>query len=317
MSALLTVKNISKSYKVKGGLFATRKFKVLDDISFELEASEILAVVGESGSGKSTLARQIVMLEKPDSGEIYLHDQPVANVPDVHRSVRMIFQDPETSLNPRKRVSQLLEEPLLNYTKLSASRRSEKIEQALQQVGLSNDQASRFPHMFSGGQRQRLAIARAMILQPEIIVADEAVSAQDVSVQAQILNLVMELKAEYGLAWLFIAHDINVVRAIADRVVVLYAGRIMEAGSASNVLQNPHHPYTRKLLDSVPRAGQQVDALNIQAMEAGAGYSAAQRRGCVYRRLCPLADERCAQAVPPMKSSSARAVACFKAGSES
>ena len=310
MSVLLEVKNISKSYRQQHGIIGSRKFRVLHDISFELARAEILAVVGESGSGKSTLARQVVGLEKPDCGDIFFNGRPVADVSDIHQSIRMIFQNPLASLNPRMRVFQLLEEPLLNYTDNSVSERKVKIEQVLQRVGLASEQASRYPHMFSGGQRQRLAIARALILQPEVIVADEAVSALDVSVQAQILNLVHKLKAEHGMAWLFIAHDINVVRAIADRVIVLYAGRVMETGSVSDVLQKPLHPYTRELLDCAPGKVELAGNTDVRSSESDVDSDALQQ-GCVYRMRCPLADEQCAAAVPAMKTSADRSVACL------
>ena len=310
MSALLAVKNISKSYRQQHGIIGSRKFRVLHEISFELARAEILAVVGESGSGKSTLARQVVGLEKPDCGDILFNGRAVADVLGIHQSIRMIFQNPIASLNPRMRVFQLLEEPLLNYTDNSVSERKEKIEQVLQRVGLASEQATRYPHMFSGGQRQRLAIARALILQPEIIVADEAVSALDVSVQAQILNLVHKLKAEHGMAWLFIAHDINVVRAIADRVIVLYAGRVMETGSVSDVLQKPLHPYTRELLDSAPGTVELAGNTDVRLSETDVDSDVLQQ-GCVYRKRCPLADEQCVAAAPAMKTSADRSVACF------
>ena len=310
MSVLLEVKNISKSYRQQHGIIGSRKFRVLHDISFELARAEILAVVGESGSGKSTLARQVVGLENPDCGDILFNGRPVADVLNIHQSIRMIFQNPIASLNPRMRVFQLLEEPLLNYTDNSVSERKEKIEQVLQRVGLASEQASRYPHMFSGGQRQRLAIARALILQPEVIVADEAVSALDVSVQAQILNLVHKLKADHGMAWLFIAHDINVVRAIADRVIVLYAGRVMETGSVSGVLQKPLHPYTRELLDSAPGTVQLSGNTDVRLSETDVDSDVLQQ-GWVYRMRCPLADEQCATAAPAMKTSADRSVACF------
>ena len=228
MPALLEARNISKSYQLKSGMFSSTAANILSDVSFELQAGQILAVVGESGSGKSTLARQVVMLEQPDSGEMLLDGNPFISLPDIHQRVRMIFQNPAASLNPRKRVYQLLEEPLKNYKKLTTIGREDLIYKTLEHVGLNRDQSSLYPHMFSGGQRQRVAIARSLILNPEVIVADEAVSALDVSVQAQILNLIMDLRDELGMSWLFITHDISVVNAIADRVMVLYAGRVME-----------------------------------------------------------------------------------------
>lgn len=252
MSALLSIKNISKSYKNKTGVFGSGAKKVLDAVSITLESSQILAIVGESGSGKSTLARQIVMLETPDDGEVLFNGKPLNSIENIHQHIRMVFQNPSASLNPRKRIFQQLEEPLISYTNLSKSERVSRIQQCLDYVGLSSAQASYFPHMFSGGQRQRIAIARAIVLMPEIIVADEAVSALDVSVQAQIINLILDLKDKLGMSWIFITHDISVAKIIADKVVVLRGGKVMESGNVSDVFENPGHPYTRKLLQSVP-----------------------------------------------------------------
>lgn len=314
MTVLLEVKNISKSYQVKSGLLGARVASVLHDVSFQLQAGQILAVVGESGSGKSTLARQVVMLEQPDAGEMLLDGTSFLTVADIHQRVRMIFQNPAASLDPRKRIYQLLEEPLMNYTELSSSQCEQLIYQTLQRVGLHRDQAGRYPHMLSGGQRQRVAIARALILSPEVIVADEAVSALDVSVQAQILNLIMDLRSELGMSWLFITHDISVVNVIADRVMVLYAGRVMESGPVREVLGRPAHPYTKKLLQSVPGAGNVDGMLFTAAIESPVKVSEGGKSGCVFRYRCPIADQFCAESMPPMISLDNRSVACFKAG---
>ena len=312
MSELLEARNISKAYQIKSGFLGTTVSCVLRDISFTLGSGQILAVVGESGSGKSTLARQVVMLEQPDSGEMYLEGKPYASCSDLHQRVRMIFQNPIASLNPRKRVYQLLEEPLINYKNLSRSDRDDIIYQTLEQVGLDRDQSQLYPHMFSGGQRQRVAISRALVLQPQVIVADEAVSALDVSVQAQILNLMMDLRDELGTSWFFITHDISVVNVIADRVLVLYAGRVMETGSVKQVLETPAHPYTQKLLQSVPVAGNTRTLINEDLSTAGDVITSAS--SCVYWNKCPLADSRCIESVPPMISLNNRSVACFKTG---
>lgn len=314
MTALLEAKNISKSYQVKSGLLGVRVASVLHDVSFQLQAGQILAVVGESGSGKSTLARQVVMLEQPDAGEMLLDGTSFLTAVDIHQRVRMIFQNPAASLDPRKRIYQLLEEPLMNYKELTGSQCEQLIYQTLQRVGLHRDQAGRYPHMLSGGQRQRVAIARALILSPQVIVADEAVSALDVSVQAQILNLIMDLRSELGMSWLFITHDISVVNVIADRVMVLYAGRVMESGPVKEVLGRPAHPYTKKLLQSVPGAGD-IDGIQVtEAMESPVKVSEGGKSGCVFRCRCPIADQFCAESVPPMISLDHRSVACFKAG---
>jgi dipeptide transport system ATP-binding protein len=314
MKELLEARNISKSYRTKSGLFGTAVSSVLYDISFKLGTGQILAIVGESGSGKSTLARQVVMLERPDSGEMYLEGIPFASCSDLHQRVRMIFQNPIASLNPYKRVYQLLEEPLINYKNLSRSERDDLIYRTLERVGLNRDQAQLYPHMFSGGQRQRVAISRALVLQPQVIVADEAVSALDVSVQAQILNLMMDLRDEFGMSWFFITHDISVVNIIADRVMVIYAGRVMETGSVKQVLEAPAHPYTQQLLQSVPAAGDTKTVMNEDISFTDDAITSVS--ACVYWNKCPLADSRCAESVPPMISSGNRSVACFKSNLE-
>lgn len=312
MPTLLSVKKISKSYKESAGLFTGSEKKILDDLSFELESSQILAVVGESGAGKSTLARQIVMLEQPDTGELCLNGVPLQSVASVHKHIRMIFQNPAASLNPHKRIFQQLEESLINYTDLSRSERVKRIGQSLEHVGLRMAQSSSYPHMFSGGQRQRIAIARALILKPEIIVADEAVSSLDVSVQAQIINLILDLKDELGISWIFITHDISVVNIIADKIVVLYSGKIMETGGAKDVLTNPLHPYTKKLLHSVLEMGAVLKSVRNESEPCADITFSSSSPGCVYRNKCPLADKICEESVPPTIEVKNQSVACFK-----
>lgn len=309
---LLQARGLSKRYPVKLGAFRSGLVHALDGIDFDLRQGRTLAVVGESGSGKSTLARQILMIERPDEGEVRFEGQRLSWPQDreyLQERIRMVFQNPYDSLNPRKRVYELLEEPLLNYTADTAETRRDRIVDLLESVGLSADQASRYPHMFSGGQRQRIAIARALILRPRIVIADEAVSALDVSVQAQILNLMMELKDRFDLSWLFIAHNISVVEVMADEVLVLYLGRMMEQGSAKAVLNRPLHPYTRALLDSTPRMipGRQYRQ-NILRGDVPSMF--APPAGCVFQPRCPKAADKCRTHRPRVQSINGSQVAC-------
>jgi dipeptide transport system ATP-binding protein len=285
----------------------------LDGVDFDLQRGRTLAIVGESGSGKSTLARQVLMIEQPDEGEIRFEGQLVSWPHDVKRMqerIRMVFQNPYDSLNPRKRVYELLEEPLLNYTSDKTEIRRDRIHSMLESVGLNTDQASRYPHMFSGGQRQRIAIARALILRPQIVVADEAVSALDVSVQAQVLNLMMDLTDEFDLSWLFIAHNISVVNVMADEVLVLYLGRMMEHGTAETVLNRPAHPYTRALLDSTPQMtpGGRRQKQNILRGDIPSMFEPPV--GCVFHPRCPKAEEMCRTVRPQARSINGCLVAC-------
>lgn len=315
MPALLEVKKISKSYQRPSSLPGVSTDCVLKDVSFTLAQGEILAIVGESGSGKSTLARQVVKLEQADTGSILLDGKPYASVADIAQRVRMVFQNSGASLNPRKRIYQILDEPLKNLTNLSRLQRSSAVFKCLQQVGLDKDQAQRYPHMLSGGQRQRVAIARALILTPQLILADEAVSALDMSVQAKILNLILDLRSDMGISWIFITHDISVVRVIADTVLVLYAGRVMEMGTVTQVLESPLHPYTQKLLQSVPRVaatGGAAAAVNTKGLR---DQPLASTHGCVYLERCPIAGKACSESVPPMIGEEGHSAACFKAGS--
>jgi len=233
MPVLLEAKNISKSYLVNSGLFGGSSVSVLHDVSLQLQAGEILAIVGESGSGKSTLARQLVMLEQPDSGEIFLGGKSFQSIPDIHHQVRMIFQNPAASLDPRKRVYQLLEEPLINLTKLPGSKREELIYHTLDQVGLNRGQVSRYPHMFSGGQRQRIAIARAILIDPAILMLDEAASALDAESERLVQAAIERLKGTRTI--LIVAHRLSTIMR-ADRIFVLERGRIVETGTLEELL---------------------------------------------------------------------------------
>jgi peptide/nickel transport system ATP-binding protein len=259
---LLQVENLTLDYALpRRSLFGPRpRHRALDDVSLTLARGESLAVVGESGSGKSSLARAVLALERPAAGRVVLLGKDLyglapAELRRLRRHAQMVFQDPFGSLDPRRQVGWIVAEPLAALEPGTAVERRERVAEALQSVGLKSGDADRFPHEFSGGQRQRIAIARALITRPDLIVADEAVSALDVSVQAQVLNLFMDLRETLGLGYLFISHDLAVVRQVADRVVVMHDGRIVEEGTVEAVFRAPQHPYTRSLLAAVPRIG--------------------------------------------------------------
>src|SRR5438034_6930986 len=255
---LLEARDLARHYVASRGLFKHKGLvRALDGVSFSLREGKTLAVVGESGCGKSTLARQVTMIERPTSGELLLHGEDVAGaerrtLKRVRPEVQMVFQNPYASLNPRKKVGTLLEEPLVINTTLGTSARREASHAMMKQVGLRPEHYRRYPHMFSGGQRQRIAVARALMLGPRLVVADEPVSALDVSIQAQVLNLLMDLQQEMGIAYLFISHNLQVVRHIANDVLVMYLGRTVEYAPKDSVFARPAHPYTRALLASTP-----------------------------------------------------------------
>ncbi|MFM2168400.1 MAG: hypothetical protein RIS79_2771 [Verrucomicrobiota bacterium] len=259
--SLLTVQNLKMHFPVRGGVFYTTKAtcKAVDGVSFDLQPGETLGLVGESGCGKSTVAKSVVRLLKPTAGSIQFngHDiskQSQSALRTIRREMQMVFQDPAESLNPRHTIGQILEEPFIIQKMGTRAERSEWAAELLKRVGLPADAVFRYPFEFSGGQRQRIGIARALALKPKLIVCDEPVSALDVSVQAQVLNLLLELQRDFGLAYLFIAHDLSVVQHMSDRVAVMYLGKIVEMAPAAELYQNPRHAYTKALLDAIPIA---------------------------------------------------------------
>ncbi|MFZ3003757.1 MAG: peptide ABC transporter ATP-binding protein [Undibacterium umbellatum] len=314
---LLEAKNLAKHYAVSQGFLKPKAMaKALDGVSFHLTAGKTLAVVGESGCGKSTLARQITMIETPSSGELWMGGKNIAHadkltLKQVRPLVQMVFQNPYASLNPRKKVGAMLEEPLIINTHLSAKEREEKARAMMTQVGLRPEHYGRYPHMFSGGQRQRIAIARALMLDPEVIVADEPVSALDVSIQAQVLNLLMDLQQQNGVAYLFISHNLSVVEHIADDVLVMYLGKTVEHGDKQSIFQRPLHPYTKALLASTPRIDprqrQQKMMLNGELPSP-----LSPPLGCTFNNRCPHANERCRQEIPLLRPFDNRLVACHR-----
>jgi dipeptide transport system ATP-binding protein len=317
MTSALEARGLTRNYEVKRGFFAKpATVKALTDVSFVLEAGRTLAVVGESGSGKSTLARLLTMIEQPTAGSLIIDGIDVANADAVtrrqlRRDIQIVFQNPYGSLNPRKTVGQTLEEPLLANTKQSATERATAARDMMEKVGLRPEYYDRYPHMFSGGQRQRIAIARALMLRPKILVLDEPVSALDVSIRAQVLNLLAELQQEFKLAYVFVSHDLSVVRHIADRVMVIYLGRVVESGTRDAIFNAPEHPYTRALLSATPIADPRVKKERIILVgELPSPFDPPS--GCAFHPRCPIAREHCRLAVPELEGPQDHVSACFE-----
>ncbi len=312
--SLITIDNVVKHFDISGGLldqlaFKGGKFrlertsvKALNGVSLHVDKGETLSVVGESGCGKSTLARVLIGLYPPNSGEIRYEGERIDNLTHkqwlpYRRKMQMIFQDPYASLNPRKTVRQTLEEPLrFHNPKMSASQVSEKSAEVMKQVGVDPAWITRYPHEFSGGQRQRISIARGLILDPQFIVADEPVSALDVSIQAQILNLLMKLREDRDLTYLFITHDLSVVHHISNRVAVLYLGTLCELTSAHNLFYEPKHPYSKALLSAIPKIGEKK--VKHIKLKGEVPTPVNLPNGCVFHGRCVYADDRCVQENP-------------------
>ncbi len=315
---ILVARNLTRHYEVSRGAFRPPAIvKALNGASLEIHAGKTLAVVGESGCGKSTLARVLTMIEPPTAGELEIGGALIditlgRPTPELRRSVQIVFQNPYGSLNPRKTVAAMLEEPLLLNTDLSAAARRDKAVDMIRRVGLRPEHADRYPHMFSGGQRQRIAIARALMLNPKILVLDEPVSALDLSIRAQILNLIADLQDEFGLAYIFISHDLSVVRHIADTVMVMYLGRPVEEGDAKAVFGAPRHPYTRALFSATPIAdpGHRRDRIRLQGEPPS---PLAPPPGCPFHPRCPMKIDRCAEAYPEPAAFDSQRVACWRA----
>jgi dipeptide transport system ATP-binding protein len=259
-NTMLEVRNIKRDYELPGGLFKPKKvIHAVKGVSFSLERGKTLAIVGESGCGKSTLARMLTFIDEPTSGDLIIDGEKIDTrpghlTPEMRQKVQIVFQNPYGSLNPRQKIGDVLGEPLLINTKISGAERRERANEMLVKVGLGPEHYNRYPHMFSGGQRQRIAIARALMMNPKLLVLDEPVSALDLSVQAQVLNLLADLQDEFGLTYVFISHDLSVVRYIADEVMVMYFGEAVEYGSRDEVFSDPKHEYTRTLFAATPRA---------------------------------------------------------------
>jgi peptide/nickel transport system ATP-binding protein len=308
---LLSVENLRTSYTSHG-----HTLHAVDGVSLQVGEHETVGLVGESGCGKSTLGKTIARLLRPSQGSIRLDGQDISQLSDkalrpVRRIIQMVFQDPFGSLNPRQRIATILDTPLKVHGVADPQERRRRILEITSRVSLAPEALQRYPHEFSGGQRQRIGIARALVLRPRLVVCDEPVSALDLSIQAQILNLLVDLKKDFGLAYLFISHDLAVVRYFADRVLVMYLGRIVESADHASLWRNPRHPYTRALLASIPSA---VKGRSPAAMLTGEVSRGAPERGCRFRMRCPAAVERCATDDPPLrKLPDGNAVACHLA----
>lgn len=309
MNALLQVNDIRKHYSIKKPFKPEKTVKALDGVSFNLGENQTLAVVGESGCGKSTLAKQLMGIESKTSGEIIIGDQ---NLQDMSRSeiqskIQMIFQDPYSSINPRKKAWQIIAEPLIINSELSKQECYMRACEAMEKVGLRSDLSHRYPHMFSGGQRQRIGIARALIQRPKVLICDEPVSALDVSIQAQVLNLLMELQKEFGLSYIFISHDLSVVKHIADEVMVMYLGKVVERGNYSNIFDNPQHPYTQALLSSTPhvKGGQKFRPLTGELPSP-----LDPPKGCSFHKRCPFVKTECENTYPEIYEKNGSTIAC-------
>jgi oligopeptide transport system ATP-binding protein len=318
---LLRIENLSKTFSVGGGLFKPKlKLRALQDISFSIQRGETLGIVGESGCGKSTLGRCILQLLRPDEGRVlWLGNDLMQLDPEAmrqkRRDLQIIFQDPQASLNPRMTVGEIVADPLKTLMpELNARVRRQRVMEMMEAVGLQPEMINRYPHEFSGGQAQRIGIARALITEPKLIVCDEPVSALDVSIQAQILNLLSELKDQFGLTLIFISHNLSVVRHVSDRILVLYLGRMVELASGDDLYVDPKHPYTKALLTAVPIADpKRARQRNIDALQGEIPSPINPPSGCTFRTRCRYATERCAEIRPPLETAGdGRLVACIR-----
>lgn len=321
---LLEVRRLCKYFSLTSGVILQRVvglIKAVDDVSFFIRKGETLGLVGESGSGKTTTGRCILQLDRPTSGEVFFEGRDLAGVDEnelrpMRRKIQVIFQDPYSSLNPRMTIGQIVGESLLVHRVVQGKAEyRERVQDLLSVVGLNPAMADRFPHELSGGQRQRVGVARALSVEPSFIVCDEPVSALDVSIQAQIINLLEDLQAQFDLTYLFIAHDLSVVRHISDRVAVMYLGKIAEVADRRELYENPLHPYTRALLAAVPIPDPAVEATRERVILKGEVPSPLNPpSGCVFHPRCPIAIPECSQVIPELREVSANHwVACIRA----
>ena len=311
---ILRVNNVSRIYETSGGGFGRKnKVSALDGVSFNLVQGETLGIVGESGCGKSTLGRIISRLDAPTTGEIIYKGNDIAKkslaaMRPLRKEIQFIFQDPYASLNPRRQIGAIIEEPMRIHG-VSKDERRARAHELLEKVGLDKNSYEKYPHEFSGGQRQRVVIARALTLKPELIIADEPVSALDVSIQAQVLNLFKELQDEMKLTYIFVAHDLGVVRHISDRIAVMYLGKIVELGSVEQIYNNPQHPYTKALLSANPRIDQSAQSTR-QILTGDIPSPLNRPSGCSFHTRCPIAVPECSTREPELRRVGAVDVAC-------
>ena len=328
MEPLLEVDDLRVRFPVHGGVLLRQiaEVKAVDGVSFSLNRGETLGLVGESGCGKSTIARAIVNIlhamnygVKISGRIVYHHKSRSVDLASLNHSemrpfradLQMIFQDPYSSLSPRMTVAQIVEEPLaIHARELSRADRHDRVRWLLEKVGLTSEHAGRYPHEFSGGQRQRIGIARALATNPKIVIADEPVSALDVSIQAQVINLMQDLQQEFGMSYILIAHDLSVVRHISNRIAVMYLGNIVEIGSAEQVYREPQHPYSRALLSAVPRPEPKRSRDDRIRLVGDIPTPIRKPSGCAFRTRCPIVRETCRDAIPPLETRHGRLVAC-------
>ena len=314
---ILEVRDLKQYFPVRTGWFGTTPLKAVDGVSFGIRPGETLGLVGESGCGKTTVGRTILHLYKPTSGEVIYNGTPLtpANIDQYRKEIQIVFQDPYSSLNPRMTVADIVGEPLdIHHLYKSKKERDEKIAGLLTLVGLNSDHARRYAHEFSGGQRQRIGIARAIALQPDLIVCDEPVSALDVSVQSQVLNLLKDLQKQYGLTYLFIGHDLSVINFIADRVCVMFLGHVCEVATKEELYSRPMHPYTAFLMDAIPQADPHRRNQHRRVLMGEVPSPVNLPSGCCFHTRCPYATERCRTEVPELREWDGRMVACHRAG---
>ena len=302
---ILEVQNLKKYYQ-QGSLFQKKEsVKAVDDVSFVLHRKETLAIVGESGCGKSTIVKSIIRLTEPTSGKVILHGEDFTSLKgnalrEARKKLKIIFQDPYSSLNPRMTVRDIIAEPIdIEKTSKTRGEREEMVLETMQLVGLDPTWINRYPHEFSGGQRQRIGIARAIILKPDIVICDEPVSALDVSIQAKIINLLKQLQEELNISYIFISHDLGVVKHIADRILVMYLGHVVEEGTSEDIFNHPSHPYTQTLLNAIPTIGVEMNESSL--IDGDLPSPSNPPKGCVFHTRCPFAKEECALKQPEVK----------------